>query len=398
MKINVEVPQFIKPALYNDYKYSIIVAGRRTGKTYNAIQWLLETLMTTDATSAIHIDTTQGNIQKYVDRYYKKFLKPIWHLCSWNSQKYILTLPGGKYIDFGSAERPENLEGFDYDLALLNEGGHILKKDTFWYNTLQPMFKQAIVRIIGTPKSKNLFHNLYELGKSGSDSDYTSFHFTAYDSPFWKKEQLEKIKKNIPEEFFRQEYLAEFLEGAGSVFRSIHECIREPEQGLKANVMAVDLAKHQDFTVITLANKEQKQVIEMDRFNQIDWGFQKDRIVNTWEKNGKPKLVIDSTGAGDPIFDDLKNHGVQVEGYKFTNKTKNELIKSLSVAMDNRDINFPNINYLVSELEVFGYDMTPSGNIRYNAPSGHHDDAVISLALANYLIQNSVNVSLSWID
>lgn len=397
MEIQFNIPSFIKPALYNDSKYSLITAGRRTGKTYNTIQWLLESLLSDpNATAGLHVDTTQANLQAYVERYYKPMLQPIWHLCNWNGQRYILTLPGGKYIDFGSVQKPENLEGFDYDYALLNEAGIILKKESLWYESLEPMFQHAQVRIVGTPKGKNLFHKLWSKGKQG-DKDYISFQFSSYDSPYVKNEVVEKAKKDLPEEIFRQNYLAEFIEGAGAVFRNISQCIREPQKDLPADIMAIDVAKHEDFTVITLANQDAKQIISQDRFNQIDWSFQKDRIYNVWKQNNHPKVIIDSTGVGEPLYDDLVNVGMTVEGYKFTNTSKAELIRGLSLAMDNGEIYYPNIDYLINELEVFGYEITPMGNIRYNAPEGFHDDAVISLALANYLIKNKVSVSLSWV-
>jgi hypothetical protein len=44
-------------------------------------------------------------------------------------------------------------------------------------------------------------------------------------------------------------------------------------------------------------------------------------------------------------------------------------------------INFSNINQLTEELEVFEYQYTATG-VKYSAPSGFHDDAVMALALA----------------
>lgn len=398
MQLDLTIPTFLKPALENDTKFSIIPAGRRTGKTLNVQQWLLIELLKNPEMAGLWVDTTQANIDAYVERYFKKTLKPIWSMCNYNQQKKLLTLPNGSYIDFGSAERPENLEGFQYSRGVLNEAGIILKKESLWNNTLLPMFKgkDTRVKVVGTPKSKNTFHKLFVRGNSG-DPDYRSFHYSAYDSPFWEEEEIEKMRRTMPEEVFRQEMLAEFLDDAGAVFRNIGGSIRKPAEGLSVDVMAIDLAKHQDFTVIMAGNREHKQIIEIDRFNQIDWSFQKNRIFNMWQKFGKPKVILDSTGAGDPIFDDLRNAGMSVEGYKFTNQSKAELIQGLSLAMDNGEIFYPDDRTLIGELEVFGYDVTPSGNIRYNAPEGFHDDTVIALALFNYMIKSSVEVRLTWL-
>ena len=398
MQINLTIPRFLKPALSNQLKFSIIVAGRRAGKTYNVVQWLLIELLQAPNMAGLWVDTTQANIDAYVDRYFRVILKDIWHLCKYNQQKKLLTLPNGSYIDFGSAERPENLEGFQYARAVLNEAGIILKKESLWYNTLLPMFKgkNTRVKVVGTPKGKNMFHKLYVRGLSG-DPEYQSYRFSAYDSPFWNKDEIEQLRLTMPEMVFRQEMLAEFLEDAGAVFRNIGACIRAPKKDLVVDIMTIDLAKHQDFTVIMSGNRAERQVKHIDRFNQIDWGFQKNRIYNTWLQNGKPKALIDSTGAGDPIYDDLRAAGMNIEGYKFTNQSKQELIQGLSISMDNKAIYYPDDAILTSELEIFGYDITPSGNIRYNAPEGFHDDTVIALALFNHLAQNTVEVRIGWI-
>ena len=395
MNLTLTIPTFLKPALENDIKFSIIPAGRRTGKTYNVVQWQSLKMLEKPNRTGLWVDTTQSNIDAYVERYFKQILKPIWHLCHYSAQKKVLTFPNGSYIDFGSAERPENLEGFEYNFSVLNEAGIILKRERLWYNTLLPMFKgkDTRVKVIGTPKGKNTFHKLY----ATDDPEYKTFHYSAYDSPFWDHAELDKLKATMPEEVWKQEYMAEFIEGAGAVFRNIGGGIREPAEDLPVTAMTIDLAKHQDFTVITLGNIEAKQAISQDRFNQIDWGFQKNRIYNTWQANGQPKVLIDSTGVGDPIFDDLKAAGMNIEGFKFTNTSKAELIQSLSVAMDNNEIFYPNYPILINELEVFGYDISPMGNIRYNAPDGLHDDAVISLALFNHLCKTNVQVKIGWL-
>ena len=150
--------------------------------------------------------------------------------------------------------------------------------------------------------------------------------------------------------------------------------------------MSVDLAKHQDFTVCYIADQNTKTVVYQDRFNQIDWGFQKTRILNLYQKYECKEAIIDSTGVGDAIFDDLQRAGMNVRSFKFTGTTKNPLIQNLSVAIDNQAISFYPFPELISELEIFGYEVSKMGAIRYNAPDGYHDDCVISLALINELM------------
>jgi len=376
----------LRRAFNDSEKYICITAGRRSGKTFEAFDWIYHNFLTKQAKTALWIDTKHSNIDKYIERYCKPRLIELWALCSYHQQKKILKFPGGEYIDFGSAEKPQSLEGFQYDIVIINEAGIALKKSGLWDNTIFPMTKgNNKTRIIGTPKGQNKF---FELARK-----YKHYHFTAYDSPYWTKVELENIKDNVPSEVWRQEYLAEFLEGAGTVFRNIQQCIKnisysQPKPGTQY-VMGIDLAKYQDYTVITVAEQKTNQVVYIDRFNQIDWNFQKTRIFNTWKQFNKPTTIIDSTGVGDPIFDDLKKNMYNIEGYKFTNQSKADLVQNLSVMMDQQKIHFYSHAELLQELEIFGYEISGSGNLRYNAPEGFHDDLTISLALTAFKLNNN---------
>lgn len=392
-KPKIQVPTFLKEAYLDQAELLFIKAGRRTGKTYNFVLWELQEMdALPPGSQGLWIDTTQSNIDKYIDRYFKPILTRMnhWQDCTWNQQKKVLKLYNGTLIDFGSAERPEMLEGFGYSRAVLNEGGIIFRRPALWDNTLFPMIKEAKTRVIGTPKGNNKFKQLYH--------QYPHYSFTAFDSPFWTPEQIELARTAMTQEAFRQEMMAEFIEGAGAVFRNINECIQgkeltEPDQG--NYILAADLAKHQDFTVIFIGDALTKRIVYAERFNQIDWGLQKSRIIAAYNKFKCKQGIIDATGVGDSIFDDLVSAGLNVEGFKFTGNSKQELVSDLSVAMDNMSIFYPPIDYLLDELSIFAYEQRANGSFKYSAPDGFHDDAVMALALMNRLF-NAKKLDYGW--
>lgn len=380
------VPKFLKEAYIDNSPIVVIKAGRRTGKTKNFVTWVIQELDIINPDGPLRglwVDTKQANIDKYVDRYFMPTLKRMnhWDKCHWNAQKKILTLWNGNTLDFGSAERPELLEGFGYDVAVINEGGIVFKKQSLWVNTLYPMIKHAKVRIIGTPKGKNTFESLYRR--------YPHYSFSALDSPFWTDKELNEARTTMTEEAYRQEIMAEFIEGAGAVFRNISanirgELITDPVEGVNY-VLAADLAKHQDFTVIFVGDPATNQVVYHERFNQIDWGLQKARIINVYKHFKCNSGIIDATGVGDAVFDDLVAQGLNVEGFKFTATTKQELVSNLSIAMDNQNIHYPAIPTLIDELEIYAYEQRANGTFSYSAPEGFNDDEVMALALLNRL-------------
>lgn len=382
MRTIIEIPTFLKEAYTDTRQFVIIKAGRRTGKTFNWVLWLLQQLDSKPNQSGLWVDTRHANIDKYVDRYFRPLLIKMghWDNCNYNQQKKILTLPNGSYLDFGSAERAEMMEGFGYDYGVINEGGIVFKKRSLFENTLYPMLKHAVVRVIGTPKGGNTFQTLY--------NRYPHYSFTAFDSPFWTTQELAEAKSTMTEQAYRQEIMAEFIEGAGAVFRNINdniggELLDRPLQG--NYVMSADIAKHQDFTVIFVGDTLTNQVVYHERFNQIDWGLQKSRMINVYQKFNCDRGIIDATGVGDSVFDDLINAGLNIEGFKFTSTSKQELVSNLSIAMDNQTIHYPLIEELIDELGLYGYEQRANGTFSYSAPEGFHDDEVMSLALLNRL-------------
>jgi len=131
---------------------------------------------------------------------------------------------------------------------------------------------------------------------------------------------------------------------------------------------------------VAVMNKA-RHVVAFERFNKIDWVYQKRKIISVAKKYNGARVLIDSTGVGDPIYDDLSRE-VDVRGYKFTHASKNDLINNLGIHVSERTVSFPNIPELVQELKIFGHVKPGSKKVVYEAPDGYHDDCVIGLALA----------------
>lgn len=121
----------------------------------------------------------------------------------------------------------------------------------------------------------------------------------------------------------------------------------------------------------------------------LDWVFQRKRIVQLCQQYNGARLLIDSTGVGDPVCDELQRENVRVDGYEFTNSSKKDLIENLSMMIENQQLAIPNIPELINELKLYGYKTSPSGNAQYGAPEGYHNDCVIALALAAWQLKCS---------
>jgi len=237
---------------------------------------------------------------------------------------------------------------------------------------------------VSTPKGRNWFFELYGRGLDDNFPDYESFKFPTVSNPYIDPAEVEEARRTLPADAFRQEYEAEFLEDSAGVFRGILNCVKgdfgEPKPGHRYAI-GWDIAKHTDFSVIFVIDIDTKHIVAYDRFNQIDYSLQIERL-DRIAKKYNAKVLMDSTGVGDPVLEQVKRKGIQVEGYSFNNTTKQQLIEALAVAIENEEISYPKIDTLIHELQLYEYEITRAGNVRYNAPQGYHDDTVIALGLA----------------
>jgi hypothetical protein len=178
---------------------------------------------------------------------------------------------------------------------------------------------------------------------------------------------------------FRELFEAQAADDTGNPFGDSHiqACIG-PMSNAAPAVWGWDLAKHQDWTVgIALDNAG--QVCRLIRF-QDNWRATRRRILV--ETDGLPALV-DSTGVGDPVLEELQHEGGDsYTGYYFSPRARQQLLDALALGIQNHYIRFPE-GVIVSELQSFEYVYT-ARTIRYAAPEGLNDDAVMSLALAWY--------------
>lgn len=206
-------------------------------------------------------------------------------------------------------------------------------------------------------------------------------------------EEMLQLYRTLPERTFRQEILAEFQADSGSVFRNVRQAIdpgraaaEDPLPG-RDYYLGVDLARVEDFTVLSVLEEQHRQVY-FERFNQISWERQIERIAAVAERYNGAVVMLDSTGVGDPIFEALRNRKLNVEGFKFTNESKERLIDSLAMGIEGGTVRLLDIPTQTNELLGYQYELTPSRNVRMAAPEGMHDDTVVALALADWCVSH----------
>lgn len=374
MQVNVQLykPHAAqKQVIDSDARFIVMLAGRRFGKSLISQTIALEYAI--KGMRVAYITPTYGLgkvfFQELLD------LLPV-EIYKKNESDLVITFITGGSVRFFTGERLDNLRGLKFHLAIIDEASFIPNLEEGWLNSIRPTLTDYKGRalFLSTPRGKNYFYSLYLKGLN-NEPGWASFQFTTYDNPHIDPTEIDDARRQLPEAVFKQEYLAEPSENASNPFglSYIKQCIYPISQEAPV-VFGIDLAKSVDWTVIIGLDKV-GSVCYIDRF-QKDWRQTRDTI----RRLPKVPILIDSTGVGDPIVEDLIADGVNATGFKFGAQSKQQIMLALVSAVQQRRVTFPE-GVITSELEIIEFQYTPHG-VRYGAPSGFHDDAVMSLALA----------------
>lgn len=380
-------------------RFTVTEASTKTGKTASHIIWLAEqplSLNLKEGQSVWWVAPVYGQAEVAYRRMKTQITDRRFYKT--NESKLSLTLPTGAIIQFKSASNPDNLYGDDVYAAVFDE--FTRAKEAAWTALRSTLTAtKGKCKFIGNVKGKkNWGYRMAQKAKKGDDPAYSYHRITAYDAVeagILDADEVAQAKKDLPEAVFNELYMAQASDDGSNPFGGKHlAAIALGMSKLPPVCFGIDLAKSTDWTAI-IGLDMFGQVCYFDRF-QRDW----QTTVNTILALPDLPMCIDSTGVGDPIVEQVQLHRGNVQGFKFSEISKQQLMFALSVAVQTRKLLIPegsndtvaadNPAHLYNEMESFEFKYTPTG-VRYSAPEGFHDDCVCALALANSIHQMSAS-------
>lgn len=396
-----------KLILDSEARFRTLAAGRRWGKTKVASHEIVRR-----AKKPNQMIWWVANTYKNVSRGYREVVNQL--PASWlakpapayTSTTKILQLKNGTMIEFYSGGSPDALAGEGVDFVVVDEAALI--PDNVWQQLIRPtlMDTGGDAFIISTPRGHNWFWKMWKLGQEGK-LGYESWRFAQTDNPYVPAKETADAKDELPEIIFRQEIMAEFLAAGASIFGlgleregSIVDEIVEP----RGNVfVGIDLAKKQDFTVITADREEDGMPCYFERFQDLDWPTQQNRIAYAiQELEDRPGVdsviaMIDSTGLGDVVYDNLTAMGVDVTPVQFTSQSKEQMARLLAADMEHGRARI--LGDMREEFSSYEFTLTSSGRYQFEAAAGH-DDMVAAKMLAHWgrVHEGGANVEITAID
>ena len=378
--------------VYDDpHRVKVVVAGRQFGKSGMAARAALGLSLTKP--NSVQMIVAPFTPQAYEDYIKIKEIIPK-HIKAKESAKWLtLQFSNGSRILLKGAENLVGLRGYTLDNLIMDEAGAMTRE--VW-KILEPELavRHGTAWIMGNPVFGGWFKEL-SLMEQSQPERYKTFHFVSTDSPHYSQAEADAYRESHTVEEYEQEILAKFLEG-GLVFPRLREVMtaqpREPVPG-HHYVTGADLANMQDFMVLKTFDLADNHEVDHQRFNKRGWDAIRQTIYATCKRYNNSTLIVDQTGVGAPIVEDLQKMksvypGAPEQGHlivvpvMFSGVSKPQLYTNYIMAHENGVIRLLEEQVTKKEHEDFVVTKTPSGNSQYHAPKGLKDDCVTAAALA----------------
>jgi hypothetical protein len=315
---------------------------------------------------------------------FKIALQPVTSKIS--EQENQIKLITGGVLDMWSLENPDSSRGRKYKRVAINEAAAIPKLQYAWNNVIRAtlMDYKGEAMFGSTPRGRNFFWEIYQRGNS-TDTEWAHWNYPTRANPTIDPDEIEAARMELPDLVFRQEYLGEFVDFEGSVFRRIQEAatsdpITEPIPGHNY-IAGVDVASSIDYTVVAIYDVASKELVYLDRFNRVDYNLLEDRLENVYNKFHLQTMTVEANSIGQPVIDHLRGRGMNIIPFVTTNATKQAIITGLQSAFEHGEIHIINDPVLIGELLSFESKRNASGSFSYSAPEGMHDDTVMAAAI-----------------
>ena len=371
------------------YKYITVVFSRQSGKTVLmlvlCIQWMFQKNM-----SIAYI------CRNFVlaKRLYKELIKilPKEIIKSANGTDLSIESIYGSTLNFYSAEQGASLRGQTFNYMICDEFAfHKMEQPDgthLWNDILSPTLKARGKKCIfvSTPLGKNnIFYEMYQRGLSDEFPKYASILKTIYDDGFITNDEIEEIKKSIPELSFKQEYLCDWIDDGISFFQGFSECFDIDKVSNGKCWIGIDCSG--DGTDATVCSKINEKG-EIELFEAVGTLDMKYRQIADYLNRENPVAVYgEINGLGLPMLEEIKKlvrHKSKIYDWTTNNSSKEEIISDLAVSIANKDVHFlKNDMKTYNEFGNFVVTVSKSRKLTFAARGSGHDDRVMATAIAH---------------
>lgn len=369
-------------------KRKVVNAGRRVGKTTLAAR--VAVIKMCEGRRVLLSSTSQDQADSFWEKC-KEWLQPFIDSGEIikNETKHTLYMPASHgRIKAKTASDADQLRGDNADLLVLDECSRL--EEEAWTKVGAPMLldNNGEAWFISTPNRRNWFFRMFNEAEEDKSGRMEAWKFSSFENPYLSQEALDEIIKDLDDDGYRQEIMAEFLEGEGQVFRNIAACMHAPrtEPGDHVGhfmVMGGDWGQRKDYTVLSVFCATCGYEVEIERFNQIGWAIQRDRLDFMYHKWGVRKALLEFNSIGGPNLEALRDEKhLNVEGFETDSTNKGPLVRAFNLMLEKQRGQWQPNKVGIHELEAYEGTTSPKTlHTSYSAPKGGHDDTVMARML-----------------
>lgn len=362
-------------------RFNVLICGRRWGKSTMAQNLLSEPAI--EGNPVGYFTPTY----KLLEPTYKEILTALEPIVRRKHDNQFIELITGGIIEFWSLENELAGRSRKYKRAIVDEAGFVKQLKKSWNESIRATLTdlKGDAWFMSTPKGKNDLFQLY--GRGENDERWKSWQMPTSTNPYIDPLEIDDARLDMPLNAFEQEYLAKFLDDGSGVFGKL--IINDNPSGSNKYYFGIDLGRADDYTVLTILNNKAQQVY-CERWRHDSWGNIVKRIVAVLNHWGKPTGYVEVNSIGDVVYELIKNeYSGTCEPFVTNSKSKQDIVEALQVSIQNAEFNVLDIEWLHKEFDVFSYEYNhKSRSLKYSAPSGFHDDGVMSCAIAYHALKN----------
>lgn len=314
-----------------------------------------------------------------------------------NASNYTIVFSNGSSILFRSTAQGSSLRGLTVSgILILDECAYLSDDDIF---TILPFVNahNAPILIASTPFTRDgYFYEMYMKGLEDKDN-IKSFDWASEPeiSRFLTDERKALYKQTMSPNKYLTEVDGQFISENGLLFQNLDACTKDCNNA-RTLYIGIDFGtgSNGDYTVVSAIN-EQGQQYKLYRTNnlspmqQVDWI---DGLINELSSHCViAKILAEKNSLGAVYIDALNSRlgEVKITDWTTSNSSKQDLVTTLQIALENEQITILPNNVLLNELKRYEAEINQkTKKVSYNG-KGAHDDCVIATMLSYYAYKNS---------
>ena len=318
-------------------RFRVVVAGRRFGKTFLAINELAKFARYPNQ-KCLYIATTYRQAKGVI----WDDLLQLLHEKNWvkkvNLSELTVTLVNNSIITLRSSDNNQALRGTKWNFISLDE--YASMDPATWDSILRPTLSdtEGHALFIGTPYGRNHFWDLYN--NANTLDDWSSYQFTTAQGGNVVPEEIEAAKRDMAEREFNQEYNATFEDAAGIIaYAFSQDNVKKAPPLSPSNALHIGMDFNTDnfAACVMLQNKDTLHVIDEIMLQNASTG---DMCKEIQQRYGRRMIFVypDASGnqrktSANGLTDHLILHNA---GFKVRTPKTNPAVKDAIAAVNSR--------------------------------------------------------------